>query len=426
MSEKNKAKILRGTRDFSPEQMKKRLHVISALRSVFQLYNFDTIETPAIEFASTILGKLGEEGNKLSYTFENLGGDLIALRYDQTVPFARYVAMNYNELPLPFKRYQIGPVWRADRPGKGRYREFVQCDIDIIGTKSLMAECEITKVVYTSLTKLGLKDFRIKMNSRRLINSLLTSIGVEKELLNSVIRIIDKQDKIGLEKVLSEVGNIIGEKKAKDLKKYLSISGSNSEKVQALQEFNTDEISDYLDLCKNANIPDAVLDFDVSLARGLDYYTGIIFEVFINDIDLGAVCSGGRYDDLCSQFCSEKLSGVGVAFGLDRILIGMEELGEFKNIQEENSVLVVYFCKDSLQYSQSICSQLQEAGIRSEHYFEEVKLGKQIKYADKKNMNYVVIAGVDESKKNEVSIKNIKNGEQETVSREEMINVLSR
>ena len=308
--------ILRGTRDFLPEEMVKRNYVMNTIRAVFKSFGYGTIETPVIEYLSTLLGSYGEEGNKLLYRFEDNGGRQVALRYDQTVPFARLVAANHRELPMPFKRYEINRVWRADRPAKGRYREFYQCDVDIIGTESLVAEGEIAKVVYSVFTTLGFSNFLIKINSRRLINAILQSLGVPEGDQISIIRILDKIEKIGRSEIQKELAPFLDAKKSAELLDLILMKGSNQEKIQAVAKYGISEVAEFLDICADYEIPEKHLEFDLSLARGLDYYTGIICEVILPDIDIGSVCGGGRYDDLCGRFCKEKFSGMGVRLDL--------------------------------------------------------------------------------------------------------------
>ena len=281
MTQLIKPQIIRGTRDFLPQDMAKREYVLNTIKSVFIRFGYDAIETPAIEYAKTILGKYGDEGSKQTYAFEDNGGRKIALRFDQTVPFARLVATNYQNLPMPFKRYQIARVWRADRPAKGRYREFYQCDVDIIGTTNPLAEGEIMQVMYQVFKALKFSNFIIKFNSRRLINSILDSLNIPKKNQVAVVRILDKLEKIGPKEVLKEWSNIIDKKTAEKLLKIVDINGNNKEKITLLQKYQIDEIKELLSICKYSKIPEKNLIFDPTLARGLDYYTGVTFEVVL-------------------------------------------------------------------------------------------------------------------------------------------------
>lgn len=423
-----KPEILKGTRDFLPEEMTKRQYVADLLRKTFEQFGYDPIETPAIEYSKTILGKYGEEGNKLTYRFEDNGGRDICLRYDQTVPTARLVATYNQELPMPFKRYQIGRVWRADKPAKGRFREFYQFDIDIIGTDSLLADAEVAAVmnrVYLNLgfTKPG--QFRIRFNSRRLINSILESLKIESDQFNSIIRIIDKIDKIGPEAVQKEISQIISPESAQSLVKIISLTGSNQQKLDALAalpaSIDTSEISEFLQLCAGFNIAESNLVFDPSIARGLDYYTGIIYEVEIPEAPIGSVCAGGRYDNLCEMFTKQKFSGVGVAFGFDRTIVAMEELNLLPENKTNAQVLVTVFDEDSIASSQSIFLALQESGIHAELYPQSAKLAKQFKYADKKGVPYVITCGPDEQAQQQVTLKHLETGDQSTASLQEII-----
>ncbi|MBI5414167.1 histidine--tRNA ligase [Candidatus Peregrinibacteria bacterium] len=413
--------ILRGTRDFLPEEMAKREYVLKKIVDVFRSFGYDTIETPVIEYLSTLTGQYGEEGSKLMYTFEDNGGRKIALRYDQTVPTARLVAANYKELPMPFKRYQISRVWRADRPAKGRYREFYQCDIDIIGTNSLLADAEVAKVIYSVLRTLGFQNFVIKWNSRRFINQILSNLEIPEKTQGDVIRIFDKLGKIGKNGVFEELSKILAKEKAEELLETMTLSGTFSEKLEKLKNYDTAEIREFHSLCENFGIPEENLEFDISLARGLDYYTGVIFEAILPDVEIGSVCGGGRYDDLCGRFMEEKLSGTGVSFGFDRLITAMEEKWLLQNIKLNSEVLVTYFDEGTLQYSQEIVNDLQNAQISSEIYFEAAKLGKQMKYADKKGIPFVIFCGSDEIKNDMVKIKMMKTGKEKIIPRTQLV-----
>ncbi|MDO8593951.1 MAG: histidine--tRNA ligase [bacterium] len=417
-----KPKILQGTRDFLPQDMAKREYAMNKIKSAFINFGYDSIQTPAIEYAETILGKYGDEASKLVYRFKDNGGRDIALRYDQTVPFARLVAANFKNLPMPFKRYQIDRVWRGDRPAKGRYREFYQCDVDIIGTKNLLAEAEIAGVIAKVFTTIGFENFTIKFNSRRLINNILDSLKISPEKQPAVIRILDKLEKIDRKSVIEELKPLINESSATELLDVVSITGTTEEKLKLLDKYETKEIKEFTTLARLFNIAPKNLLFDPSLARGLDYYTGIIFEVFIPEVPIGAVCAGGRYDDLCSLFCPEQFSGVGVAFGFDRIIVAMEELELFKDLTLNSQVLVTYFNSETLATSVKLLSDIQQAGINAEIYFEPAKITKQMKYADKKQIPFVVICGPEEVSRNEVTIKMMKTGKQKTIPQDQITN----
>lgn len=415
-----KPKILKGTRDFLPDEMARRNFVERQIISVFERFGYDSIDTPAIEYAETLLGKYGDEGSKQLYKFQDNGGRDVVLRFDQTVPFARVVAMNYSKLTMPFKRYQISKIWRADKPAKGRYREFTQCDIDIIGTKNLVAETEIVKVIYSVFKKLGFKEFTIKINSRRLINSILNDLEVKEEKQISIIRALDKLNKTDRDSVTIEMEKVCDKTTVKNILDTMLAKGTNQEKIKKLNKYDVAEIKKLLKLSEQAGIPEDVLEFDVSLARGLDYYTGIIYEVYIKEIDIGAVCAGGRYDNLCSLFTDKEFSGVGVAFGFDRVVMAMETLGLLDEVRLNTEVLVTYFNEDTLFKTFEIWNQLQRASINTEIYFEPTKIQKQFKYADKKKIRFVVICGPDEIIQETVTIKNMQTGKQKTIPQERL------
>lgn len=417
-------KILQGTRDFLPQQMAKRLYVMKQIRSVFERFGFDTIETPVLEYAETLLGKYGDESGKLVYRFQDNGKRDIALRYDQTVPFARLVAANYQQLVMPFKCYQISRVWRADRPAKGRYREFYQCDVDVIGTESLLAEAEIAKIIRDVLFTLGLKNIKIRCNSRKLLDQILENAGIDLSLKAAVINILDKILKVGREKVLSELTILVGDKKAQALMQKVTVEGSNSQKLADIDLPATQEISQFLQLCNDYGIEDEIMVFDPALARGLDYYTGIVFEVDCEDVQIGSLCGGGRYGDLCGLFCKEKFSGVGVAFGFDRIMLALEELNMLNEIAMNTGVLVTCFNEESLPESLTIVNEVREAGINAEVFFETAKLARQFKYADKKKVDFVLVCGPDEMAKGEVTVRNLATGKQIAVPRLQLISYL--
>lgn len=409
-------KILKGTREFGPYDMAKRDLVMGKIKNIFARYGYDPIETPILNPAETILGKYGEEGDRLTYNFADNGDRRLALPYDLTVPFARYFAANWQQLPLPFKRYQIQRVWRAEKPQKGRLREFYQCDIDVIGTASLLAEAEVARVITTVFSELGFKDFRIMTNSRRLMNNVLQSFEVPADKAMGAIRVIDKLAKIGEEAVVAELEKL-DIKNAKSLLDTLKPEATTAETLKKLKNYDTKEIETLLSYCKTLQIDDSLISFNPSLARGLDYYTGIIFEVeSLANPELGALCAGGRYDNLCGLFCKESFSGMGVAFGFERIMIAMEERGEFENLSLNTQVLVAIFDEASTNDALAIYEQLTSVGINSEIYFEASKLKKQFSYADKKQIPFVVIQGPEEKLAGEVTIKSMQSGKQKAIS----------
>lgn len=420
-------KILKGTRDFLPKDMAKRDFVLEKIKKVFNCFGYGTIDTPAIEYAETLLGKYGEEGTKLVYSFKDNGGRSVALRYDQTVPFARFVSQYYPLLVMPFKRYQISKVWRADKPSQGRYREFTQCDIDIIGTNNILSEGEVATVIYNVFTELGFDNFVIKFNSRVLINNILQNLEISASVQPEVMRSLDKFMKIGAEGIKKELGVILSLEKIEKLLKLVDSQGSNKDKLELFANYNIKEIKDFLDLCGKFGIPDKNIEFDPSLVRGLDYYTGLVFEVYIPDLlEIGAVCSGGRYDNLCSLFSSRQLSGVGVSFGFDRVVLAMERLNLIPEIVQSSEVLVTYFNNDMLSDAIRIVSDLRQAGVKTEIYFEPQKLDKQIKYADKNNIPYVIIFGPDEQKKDEVMVRIMNTRKQKSVPRKQLVSYITQ
>ncbi len=408
-------KILKGTRDMMPIDMLKRNLVMNKIRSIFEKFSYDQIETPILNPAETILGKYGKEGDRLTYSFKDKGERNLALPYDLTVPFARFTATNWRELPLPFKRYQIQRVWRAEKPQKGRLREFYQCDIDVIGTKSLLVEAEVAKTIIEVFRAINLPDIIIKFNSRRLINSILSNLGVPENKNTEVIRVIDKLEKIGKEKAESILIDM-GIKNAEEILLKLRPGENNIKTLENLLDYDTEEIKNFLEYTKKLGVDEKYLQFDPSLARGLDYYTGIIFEVIDAKGKFGSICGGGRYDNLCGLFSDQEFSGMGVAFGFERIMLVLEEIDTFKNIKSKTKALVTIFDENSIADSLKLYSDLLDKNINCEMYFEAVKLDKQLKYADKKKIPFVLIQGPDEKKKNEITIKDMESGKQESIS----------
>jgi histidyl-tRNA synthetase len=422
MTEKNEIitpEILKGTRDFGPEEMAARDFVMNKIKAVFERFGYDRIETPAIEYAKTILGKYGDEGNKLTYKFKDNGERDVCLRYDQTVPTARFVATYGQNLGMPFKRYQIGPVWRADKPAKGRYREFYQMDVDIIGTESLLADAELAALIDAVFQELNLKNYQLRFSSRRFLNSLLDSMGlVDKQ--TEIIRIIDKLDKVGEEKIVEELTQLSDESSAKEIVKIISFKGENFEKISFFKDYDVQEVADFLRFALGFGLNEGNLIFDPTIARGLDYYTGMIFEVSLPDVAIGSVCGGGRYDNLCSMFTKENYSGVGVAFGFDRLVKAMEEKNLLPKISSKAEVLVTIFDEESLEYSQKVLTLLHKSGVCARFFPEFAKLGKQMKYADKQKIPFAIIAGSEEIANQEITVKNMQSGENFKLKLEEI------
>ncbi len=437
-----KPSIPKGTRDFSPFEMARRNYIFDTVKSIFKLYGFQQIETPAMENLSTLTGKYGEEGDKLLFKILNSGdflskaneSDLLArnsnkttfqisekgLRYDLTVPFARYVVQYQGEINFPFRRFQIQPVWRADRPQKGRYREFYQCDVDIIGSDSLLNEYELIQIVDRIFSQLGI-GITIKLNNRKVLAGIAETIGEENRILDITIA-IDKLDKIGLEKVNEELkGKGISEEAIQKLQPILKLSGDNTEKLNRIEQVisgskvgqkGVEEIKTIFAYLKGGNVASNV-ELDLTLARGLNYYTGAIFEVKANDVEIGSITGGGRYDDLTGIFGLPDISGVGISFGADRIYDVMEQLGLFPKDQSVSTqVMFVNFGKKEEGYCLPLLNSLRKAGISSEIYPSDEKMKKQMNYANRKGVKYVILVGESEIADGTVTLRNMESGEQ--------------
>src|SRR3989344_515871 len=382
-----KPQTLKGFRDFLPKEARKRQYVLDTLKKVFESYGFEPLETPVLEYEEVLLGKYGDEGDKLMYRFTDNGDRRVALRYDQTVPLARVVAQYQNELPFPFKRYQIQPVWRAENPQRGRLREFLQCDIDIVGTDSLVADAEIVTVVAKSYDALGFKDYKILLNDRKIFNSIP----------QPAISIIDKLKKIGAEKVEEE----------------LTKKGFDPEILAWVQSAEKPETLSLIgEIAKGMGVDEDKIVFEPTLARGLDYYTDMIFEIEIPEYPAGSVCGGGRYDKLIGMFANQVIPAVGCAFGFDRTLEAMEERGLLDGKIAVTKVLVTIFCPDCAGTSMRVAADLRDKGIATELWLDRnAKIEKQLKYADLKSIPYVIIIGPEEEKKGMGSLRNMKTRE---------------
>jgi len=395
-----KPKTLKGFRDFLPQEARKRQYVIDTFKRVFESYGFEPLETPVLEYEEILTGKYGDEGDKLMYRFEDQGGRRVVMRYDQTVPLARVIAQYQNELPLPFKRYQIQNVWRAENTQKGRFREFTQCDIDTLGTSSLMADAEIIACSAQVLEKLGFKNFKVIINDRKLFENLSTKAVI----------IIDKLKKIGEDAVLSEL-------------EKLDVSRERFEAIKNATP--TENLKQILEFLNQLGVKKSQMQFDPTLARGLDYYTGLIFEIEIDGYAAGSVCGGGRYDNLIGMFTSQSIPAVGCAFGFDRILDAMDQMQLFPTDLSSSKVLITIFSPDLLEESLKLGLTLRENNINAEVYLDtNAKIDKQLKYADKKGVPFVAILGPDEIKENKVTVKNMKTGEQETMLQNEIVKFL--
>lgn len=404
---------LKGFRDFLPQQMKVRQRVIGVLKKTFELYGFEPLETPTLEYEALLAGKYGEEGDKLMYRFEDNGGRKVAMRYDQTVPLARVIAEYQNELPMPFKRYQIQPVWRADNTQRGRFREFLQCDADIVGTDSVLADAEIVKVVFDALTALGFKKVNILINDRRIFSDLVEKDLISEKNMGFFIRAIDKIKKIGREKVLDEL-----------VEKGITTEVATYAMQTIEDQQQTPYITNLFKELESLELNSSTYAFDPTLARGLDYYTGFIFEVEVEGYDAGSVCGGGRYDKLIGMFSGTDIPAVGFAFGFDRVIEAMKTL-ELDQEENTNSVLVTVFSPELKNKSTEIAVALRRKDISAELYLDEnVKMEKQLKYADKKGIGYVAIIGPEENEKNTITLKNMRTGEQENLSLDDVIKKL--
>ncbi len=405
-----KLQTLKGFRDFLPKEARKRQYVANILIKVFESYGFEPLETPALEYEEILLGKYGEEGDKLMYRFEDLGKRKVALRYDQTVPLARVIAQYQNDLPMPFKRYQIQNVWRAENTQRGRYREFLQCDADIVGSSSPFSDAEIITVAADSLKKLGFKNFKILVNDRSVFSSFDKFGSLPEKDLSIVVKAIDKLKKIGEEKVLDElIRNGIEKERAT----YI---------LQALREKKpTPQINEILDSLKKLGLSENEIEFLPTLARGLDYYTGMIFEVEIDGYTAGSVAGGGRYDNLIGLFAKKLVPAVGFAFGFDRLIETMDALSLFPQNLITTKVLVTIFSNDLKEKSFEIYQKVRNENINCEIYLDEnTPLEKQLKYADKKGIPYAIIIGPEEAKNNTVTLKNLKTGEQKITDLEQI------
>lgn len=446
-----KPSIPKGTRDFGPLEMAKRNYIFNTIKSVYALYGFLQIETPAMETLQTLMGKYGEEGDKLLFKILN-SGDFLSkvseeelqehnplrlaarlcekgLRYDLTVPFARYVVMHRDELQLPFKRYQIQPVWRADRPQKGRYREFYQCDADVVGSDSLINEVELMQIVDTVFTRFGVRVC-IKINNRKILSGIAETIGEADKIVDITIA-IDKLDKIGLDNVNEELRNDgISEEAIAKLQPIISLSGTNDEKLNVIAEVLKDseiglkgveETRFILDTLKSCGLNNEI-ELDLTLARGLNYYTGAIFEVKALDVQIGSITGGGRYDNLTGIFGMPGLSGVGISFGADRIYDVLNTLDLYpKDAVNATQLLFINFGDKETAYCMPTVSKARVAGIRTEMYPDSAKMKKQMSYANAKHIPFVALAGENEMNEEKFTLKNMETGQQKLVSAEELI-----
>ena len=450
----SKPSIPKGTRDFTPAEMAKRNYIFDTIRSVYALYGFKQIETPAMETLQTLLGKYGEEGDKLLFRVLNSGDYLTkvsdeqlaernslalsskicekGLRYDLTVPFARFVVMHRDEIQLPFKRYQIQTVWRADRPQKGRYREFYQCDADIVGSDSLLNEVELVQIMDTVFQRLGIR-VQIKINNRKLLSGIAEIVGEAEKIVDITVA-IDKLDKIGLDKVNEELRTDgISEEAIAKLQPVITLSGSNEEKLKVMEDFlassevgmkGIEELRFILNAASQVDLKNE-LQLDLTLARGLNYYTGAIFEVKALDTPMGSITGGGRYDNLTGIFGMPGISGVGISFGADRIYDVLNTLDLYpKEITTDAQLLFINFGEKETSYCLPVVAKARQNGIRTEMFPDAAKMKKQMAYANANAIPYVALAGDDEIQKGVVTLKNMETGEQEQVTPEQLIEIV--
>ncbi|MCC8427191.1 histidine--tRNA ligase [Mucilaginibacter sp. UR6-11] len=452
-----KPSLPKGTRDFSPAEMVKRNFIFDTIKDVFRKFGYQQIETPAMENLSTLTGKYGDEGDKLMFKILNSGDYLSkvdpqklagansnqlvsdisekALRYDLTVPFARYVVQHQNEITFPFKRFQVQPVWRADRPQKGRYREFFQCDADVVGSDSLLNEAEFILIYDEALSSLGLKDFSIKINNRKILSGIAEVIGKIDNIIDLTVA-IDKLDKIGLDGVIKELlEKSFTIEDIERLKPVILLDGTNSVKLQSLRaalagsaigQTGCDEIEEVLSYIDNFKLQNATIELDITLARGLNYYTGAIFEVKTNEVAMGSIGGGGRYDDLTGMFGLKGLTGAGISFGADRIYDVMEELNLFPaDTNQSTLVLICCFDKDGELYALPLLQRLRENDINTELYPAGAKIKKQLDYANNKNIPYTVVIGSDEMQSGQLTFKDMASGLQEKLTVKEILEKLT-
>ena len=451
-----KPNIPKGTRDFSPEEMAKRNYIFDTIRSVYALYGFQQIETPAMETLQTLMGKYGEEGDKLLFKVLNSGDYLNklsdeellerntnrlaarlcekGLRYDLTVPFARYVVMHRDELQLPFKRYQIQPVWRADRPQRGRYREFYQCDADVVGSDSLLNEVELMQIVDTVFTRFGIR-VQIKINNRKILSGIAEVIGAADKIVDITVA-IDKLEKIGIDKVNEELRAVgISDSAIDLLQPIITLTGSNEQKLETIAQVlaqsetglkGVEETRYILSTLEQMELHNE-MQLDLTLARGLNYYTGAIFEVKALDTPMGSIPGGGRYDNLTGIFGLPGLSGVGISFGADRIYDVLDALDLYpKNAVAGTQLLFINFGEKETAYCLPLVAKARQAGIRTEIYPDAAKMKKQMSYANAKGIAFVALAGENEMNEGKVTLKNMTSGEQFTVDAAQMLSIVQQ
>ena len=453
-----KPSIPKGTRDFLPAEVAKRTYIFETIKKSFQVYGFSPIETPSFELSSTLLGKYGEEGDRLIFKILNSGdkvkkvdlqaleeGNLArfsnslaekALRYDLTVPFARFVVQHQNELSFPFKRYQIQPVWRADRPQHGRYQEFYQCDADVVGSDSLIYEVDFVLLFDEILSNLKIPDFTVKINNRKILSGIAEISGAADKIISITVA-IDKLDKIGIDGVLKELTEKgLSNDALEKIKPLFEVSGDTKSRIEQMETFlaaseiglkGIEELKYVFDTVEKLGVKNAKIEFDVTLARGLNYYTGAIFEVKANGVNMGSICGGGRYDDLTGIFGMNDMSGVGISFGADRIYDVLTELDLFpKTVDNRLDLLFINFGETEADFCLKLVKEIRANDISCELYPSNAKMKKQMNYANDRDVKNIALVGQDEIDKGIIQIKNMESGEQTEVSLSELINQLKK
>lgn len=420
-------RTLQGFRDFLPEAMIPRERLIATAQRVYRSYGFNPIDTPALEYLEILTGKGSDETDRQLYKFADQGGRMVGMRFDLTVPLARFAAQHVNELGIPFKRYHIAAVWRGERPQRGRFREFMQCDFDTIGTRSVAADIETTLVINDLFQAIGFSRFTIHLNNRMVLNGLLKKLSLADQS-TAILRALDKLSKMGPDKVIEEMMATANATldQAREVLRLAELNGSNDEILSELKtlvagteigEAGVARLSEILAALNDVGLPEGRVKLDVAIARGLDYYTGVVYETFLDDLStIGSVCSGGRYDNLASLFTKQELPGVGASLGLDRLLAAMEELGMIEKVRTPAPVFIPYFDANRLADYLRMAQAIREAGIGVEVYPEPKKLGQQLKYADARGHSVALVAGENEFVANACQIKDLKTGQSQSVS----------
>ena len=432
---KIKPQIPKGFRDFLPPQKVLRQQVIDTIRKTFEVFGFEPLETPALEYASILEGKYGEEGEKLIYKFEDRGGRQVALRYDLTIPLSRVVAM-YPSLPKPLKCYQISPVWRADKPQKGRFREFWQCDADIVGSESTLADAEVITTIYHVLKALRFKQFTIRINNRKLLNGMAKAFAIEEDTIPSLLRIIDKLEHKGAHDIRDEMYEKgFQEAIVNNMLELFSINSGNKLNIKDLKNKFPDsplvtegarELEEIFSYLSSMGVDPHCYRFDFTLARGLDYYTGPIFETTVDEPKIGSITGGGRYDTLIGMFSDTEFPATGSSFGLERVITVMEELHFFPSLSTVTEVLMTVFSPEMQEHSLKVATELRSAGIKTELYCTSDKLKKQLMYASNKGIPFVIIIGPDECKDKKAILRNMIKGDQKLIAFDELVHTVRK